>query len=128
MTLQLWAGDTSETFESLRLEDSGENEIATEQATTSYEIDTSGVDPIGVFTSAALFAAGDVGTSPEFVSMIGSDGTVIGRAALDLQKDRAYEIEREDYLGEDSDVIPPDDTGGDDSTVGGATINSTTVN
>ena len=106
MTLELWNGDTTERFDSLRLENAFQNEIQTEVASRSYQTDTSGADPLGIFTSTALFASADVDEQVEFVSLIGSSGTVIGRAPLQLDSGFAYEVEREDYLGEADSVIP----------------------
>lgn len=106
MTLQLWNGDTTERFDRLRLEDVNENEIQTETASRSYQVTTNDGAPLGIFTTTALFASGDVTSDVEYISLIGSDGTVIAKAAVSLDGGFAYEVEREDYLGESDTVVP----------------------
>jgi hypothetical protein len=104
MVMKLWNADTTERFDALRLEDAGNATIATEPASRSFTVDTS--IPRGEFKSVALFSSGQVGNDVEFVSLIGSAGTVIATAALSLAAGSAYEIERLDYLGESSAVLP----------------------
>lgn len=106
MTLDLWNGDTTETFDAIAVEDSSNVVIASKAATKSKSIDTSGTNPVGVFTSTALFASGDMTSATDFVTLVGSAGTIIARASLALNADTAYEITRKDYLGEDANVIP----------------------
>lgn len=103
MTMELWAGDSTETFAELRLEDIGNNAIATETITTSYSLDQTS-PPIGKFVSTALFSSGQVSSPVAFVVLLGSAGREIARAPLALAAGNAYEIKREDYLGEAASV------------------------
>jgi len=98
-TMELWNGDTTETFAELVLEDSSNNVIATETITTSYALDQTS-PPIGLFESTALFSSSQVDTAVAFVVLKTSGGREVARASLSLAKDNAYEVKREDYIGE----------------------------
>lgn len=106
MTLELWNADSTERFDSLRLENASQQEIQTEEASRSYEMTTEDGSPLGIFTSTALFASADVDEAVEYVALLGSEGTVIARAELQLDAGFAYEVERQDYLGESDSVLP----------------------
>lgn len=106
MTLELWNADTTERFDRLRLLDYQDQEVATKTATRSYEVDTGGADPLGIFETTALFNSSDLSDAVESVQLLGSEDTVIGEAALSLDADTAYEVKRTDYLGECSEIVP----------------------
>jgi len=98
-TMELWNGDTSETFAELVLEDSSNNVIATETITTSYSLDQTS-PPIGLFESTALFSSSQVSSPVEFVVLKTSGNREVARASLSLASGNAYEVKREDYIGE----------------------------
>jgi hypothetical protein len=108
MTLALWAGDTQEAFNALRLEDSGGATIAENSADIDYTVDETGSAPRGQLESRALFSASAVTSAVHAVSIIGTLNTVIARATLStpLDADQAYNIKRFDYLAESADVEP----------------------
>lgn len=106
LTLARWAGDTDEVFESIRLEDTNGDAIATKVADITYTVDESGSSPRGELTSRALFSATDVTAAPKAVVLLGSADTVVARASVDLSADTAFEIKRTDYLAEAASVVP----------------------
>lgn len=108
MTLALWAGDTQEAYNALRLEDSAGDTIAEEVADIDYSVDETVDPPRGQLESRALFSTSDVSSEVHAVSIIGTLNTVIARAALDtpLDADQAYNVKRFDYLAESEGVAP----------------------
>ena len=97
--MELWAGDTNATFETLELENSSNNVIASKSLTISYGLDSTS-PPVGLVESKALFSSSEVSSAVEFVVLLDSGGRELARAALSLAAGNAYEIQRQDYIGE----------------------------
>lgn len=95
-TYELWRGDDTEVFQSLRLVENG-NTIATEPA--AFSISTDPEDHY--LQSEAVFPGASVTSEPDAVQLIGSDGTVLAEAALDpgdVPEGDAVLIRRRDFL------------------------------
>lgn len=95
LTGQLWTGQTTEKFAQLQIEDGGGNSVAKDVTSTSV-VDQGAL----TVTSVALFSTSDVSFAVTTVALIGSEGTRIAEAAVNIPAGNAVEITRQDVLSE----------------------------
>jgi len=95
LTGLLWLGQSTETFFQLQLEGAG-SEVVTKELTGSYTISAG----LLTVTSVALFGSSEVAFDVTTVALIGSAGTRIAEAAVNIPAGNAVEITREDELSE----------------------------
>jgi len=95
LTSELWLGLTSEVFSTLQIEDGVGGTLA-KALSGSYAI--AGNET--TVTSTASFTSGEVSFDVVTVALIGSLGTRIAEATVDIPSGNAVEITREDLLSE----------------------------
>jgi len=96
LTGLLWLGQSTEQFSLLQIEGAGVGEEVSKPLTGSYTIDTG----LLTVTSVALFGSAEVTFDVTTVALIGSEGTRIAEATVNIPSGNAVEITREDELSE----------------------------
>ena len=96
LTALLWLGNSTETFAQLQIEGAGAGEEVAKALTGSFNLTT------GLVTvkSTALFSSTEVSFDVTTVALIGSAGTRIAEATVNITAGNAVEITREDELSE----------------------------
>jgi len=95
LTAELWLGLTTEEFATLQIEDGLGGTVA-KAITGSYALANNEV----TVTSTATFTSGEVSFDVTTVALIGSLGTRIAEATVNIPSGNAVEITREDLLSE----------------------------
>jgi len=95
LTAELWLGLTTEEFATLQIEDGSGGTVA-KAITGSYALANNEV----TVTSTATFTSGEVSFDVTTVALIGSLGTRIAEATVNIPSGNAVEITREDLLSE----------------------------
>jgi hypothetical protein len=96
LTSELWLGLTSETFEELQIEGAGAGEELAKTLNGSYAVNAGEA----VVTSTVVFTGSEISFDVTTVALIGSLGTRIAEATVNIPTGSAVEITREDTLTE----------------------------
>ena len=96
LTADLWLGNTTEEFAQLQIEGAGVGEEVAKAVTGSYAL-AGGVVTV---TTSAVFTSGEVSFDVVTVALIGSLGTRIAEATVNITAGSAVEITREDEITE----------------------------
>jgi len=95
LTAESWLGLTTEEYATLQIEDGAGGTLA-KALTGSYNLASNEV----TVTSTAIFTSGEVSFDVTTVALIGSLGTRIAEATVNIPSGNAVEITREDLLAE----------------------------
>lgn len=96
LTAELWLGLTTETFDQLVAEGAGAGESVSKALTGNYAV-TGGVATV---TSTAIFTSGELTFDVTTIALVGSEGTRIAEATVNIPAGSAVEVTREDTLSE----------------------------
>ena len=96
LTGELWLGLTTETFGTLQLEGDGAGETVAKAISGSYAVASN----VLTVTSTAIFTSAEVAFDVTTVALIGSSGTRIAEADVNIGAGNAVEVTREDILSE----------------------------
>jgi len=96
LTANLWLGNSTETFAQLQIEGAGVGDELAKTISASYTV-AAGVATV---TSTAIFTSGEITFDVTTIALIGSEGTRIAEATVNITSGSAVEVTREDELTE----------------------------